>query len=271
MIETNLSACLSENINAVRALAGLKAIRQALVKKDKASLAEADTILDHFQNSLPAEVCYLMDSQGNTVASSNRHDKDSFAGKNFSFRPYFQQAIQGKLATYLALGTTSERRGAYSSYPVLAWNRRTPVGVAVIKTSIDFIEEKLATTEDEIVLVTDPQGIIFVSSRRDWLFHALSPLSPEEAAHIAETQQFGKGPWAWTGLTLSGQNFAVDADGQRYQMRQLPLDNYPGWRVIYLQGPRSVAGIIADPLLTTTGYVIFLLCELMDWEVFFLY
>ena len=125
-LQKNLSAFLSENINTVKALAGLKALQQPLIKKDKASLAEANTILDLFHNTMDVEVCYLMDSHGNTIASSNRHDKDSFVGKNFAFRPYFQQAIQGKLATYLALGIASGRRGAYFSYPVLARDRRTP-------------------------------------------------------------------------------------------------------------------------------------------------
>ncbi len=267
MMQNNLSSFLSENIKTAKALAGLKAVQQALINKDNASLAEANTILDLFHNTIDVEVCYLMDSQGNTIASSNRYDKDSFVGQNFAFRPYFQQAIQGKLATYLALGIASGRRGAYYSYPVLGRDRRTPIGVAVIKASIEFIEEKLATTEDEIVLVTDPQGIIFVSSRRDWLYQALSRLSPEEAAHIAGTQQFGSGPWTWTGLTLSGQNLAVGADGKQYQMRQLPLDNYPGWRLIYLQGPQAFAKKIADPLLKTTGYIILLLCGMVSLAV----
>jgi C4-dicarboxylate-specific signal transduction histidine kinase len=48
-----------------------------------------------------------MDHEGNTIASSNRNNPDSFVGQNFDFRPYFQQAIQGIPATYLALGTTS--------------------------------------------------------------------------------------------------------------------------------------------------------------------
>jgi hypothetical protein len=38
--------------------------------------------------------------------------------KNFSFRPYFKKAIAGKSATYLALGTTSGKRGVYYSHPV---------------------------------------------------------------------------------------------------------------------------------------------------------
>jgi C4-dicarboxylate-specific signal transduction histidine kinase len=48
-----------------------------------------------------------MNHEGMTVASSNRDAPDSFVGIHFGFRPYFQQAIHGTPASYLALGTTS--------------------------------------------------------------------------------------------------------------------------------------------------------------------
>lgn len=59
-----------------------------------------------------------MDLNGSTVASSNRNDPDSFVGENFSFRPYWKQAIGGTPATYMALGVTSGKRGVFYSHPV---------------------------------------------------------------------------------------------------------------------------------------------------------
>lgn len=117
-IKRNLSAFLSENVKPVRVLAGMKEIRQFLVRPDAAALAQANAMLDHFQKTLGVEVCYLMDRRGNTVASSNRRAPDSFVGFNFAFRPYFEQAVSGIPATYLAIGTAFKRRGAYYSHPV---------------------------------------------------------------------------------------------------------------------------------------------------------
>lgn len=172
-IKKNLSAFLSENIRPVKAMAGMKELQQALAGADEASVRRANAILDHFKETPDAEVCYLMDRNRNTIASSNRNDPDSFVRENFAFRPYFQQAIGESAATYLAMGIASRKRGAYYSHPVLEKDRSVPLGVAVIKKSIELIEDELATTEDEIVVVTDPQRVVFVSSRKDWLYRGL--------------------------------------------------------------------------------------------------
>ncbi|MBM4295607.1 MAG: PAS domain S-box protein [Deltaproteobacteria bacterium] len=270
MIKKNLSSFLSENIRPVRAMAGMKELPQALAGPDESSVRKANAILDHFKATLDVEVCYLMDRQGNTMASSNRAAPDSFVGQNFAFRSYFQQAIRGTSATFLGLGIASKRRGAYYSHPVYGKDGSTPLGVAVIKKSIEFIEEELATTEDEIVVVTDPHGVVFVSSHKNWLFQTLTKLTPPEVSQIARSLQFGEGPWNWTGLKINGSK-AVDSSGKNYLVRQLEIDNYPGWAVLYLRGPRAVAKIVYDPFIKITGYIILLLCLLVGLSVSFLY
>jgi C4-dicarboxylate-specific signal transduction histidine kinase len=94
-IKSHLSFFLHENLNSVRALAGLKELPQALLKKDEDSLLRANSILDHFKNIYKVDVCYLIDRDGNTIASSNRNAPDSFVGQNYAFRPYFQRSIKG--------------------------------------------------------------------------------------------------------------------------------------------------------------------------------
>ena len=270
MFKRDLSSFLSGNIRPVKTMAAMAELRQALRRPDAASLKRANAVLDLFKQTLGVEVCYLMDRSGNTIASSNRADSDSFVGKNFAFRPYFQDAIRGRSTTFLGLGTTSRRRGAYYSQPVYGKDGRTPIGVAVIKKSIELIEEELATTGDEIVVITDPHGIVFVSSRKDWLFHSLTKLPPAEASQVARSRQFGKGPWNWTGLTINGRQ-VVDASGKKYLVRQREIENYPGWQIIYLRGPRAVGKIVTDPLVTFAGHIILVLCVLVGLSVFLLY
>ena len=170
LIKENISSYLSENIKAVKVLAGMEEMLEMLVRPDDITKNNANKMLDLFTASLETDVCYLMNQEGVTVASSNRNAPDSFVGQNFSFRPYFQQAIQNAPSTYLALGTTSKRRGVYFSFPVFKANGDKPIGLVVIKGSIDEIEKKISFSEDEIVLVTDPSGVIFISNRKDWLF-----------------------------------------------------------------------------------------------------
>ena len=113
LITKHVSFYLTENIDVVRALAGMDDLLEMLVRPDARAQRRANAVLDLFKASLGADVCYLMNYKGDTIASSNRNAPDSFVGKNFEFRPYFQEAIHKAPATYLALGTTSGKRGVY--------------------------------------------------------------------------------------------------------------------------------------------------------------
>ncbi len=271
-IQKNLSSFLSENIKPVRTLSGIKELSQLLILPDDTiALKNANAILDHFNKTLNVEVCYLMDAGGDTIASSNRHAPDSFVDQNFDFRPYFQQAIQGSPATYLALGITSGRRGVYYSHPVFTKDRNPPSGVVVIKASVELVEKELDTAKDEIVLVTDPLGIIFISNHKNWLYHSLRELSSEEKSQIANSIQFGKGPWNWTGIRVNGEKYAADGAGNEYLLHQIKLDNYPGWKVIHLRSLKAVSKTFSDPLIRITGPLILTLCVLIGLSVFFLY
>jgi PAS domain S-box-containing protein len=271
MIKKNISSFLSENIKPVSTLAGIKEVSRLFVRADADSRKRANAIIDHFRASLDADVCYLMDPKGNTVASSNRDAPDSFVGKNFSFRPYFKQAIKGMPATYLALGITSRKRGAYYSHPVYDKIRKAPVGVAVIKASIELIEKELVTGSDEIVLVIDPQSVVFISNRKEWLYHSLKKLSSDEIYQIARSQQFGMGPWDWTGIKAKDEKYATDTNGDEYLMHQMALDNYPGWQIIHLRNLKAISKTVLDPLIRITGPLILTLCVLIGLAVFFLY
>jgi C4-dicarboxylate-specific signal transduction histidine kinase len=124
----NLSAFFSENTKPVRVLAGMQPLVEVLSRPDPTSLKTANALLDLFKKTLGVDVCYLMDASGNTIASSNRHAPDSFVGMNFSFRPYFQHAMQGLPSNYLALGTTSRKRGRLLQLSGLPGKRRHPIG-----------------------------------------------------------------------------------------------------------------------------------------------
>ena len=217
-IKKSLTTFLSENVKPVKTLAGMKPLQLALIEPDGTNLAKANDMLDHFKKTLAADVCYLMDPAGETIASTNRDASDSFVGQNFAFRPYFKDAMLGKPSTYLALGTTSGKRGAYYSHPVFAENATTPVGIVVIKASIELIENQLGTESDEIVMVNDPNGVIFISNRKEWLYHLLWKSNEDNIPQIKKSKQFGSGPWIWTGLE-SKEDYIVDRAGNEYQIQ----------------------------------------------------
>ena len=191
-------------------------MQKALLLANEGNLAKVNSELDHFHQALKVSVCYLMDGTGKTIASSNRSAPDSFVGKNYGFRPYFQQAIQGTPAVYMALGVTSKKRGVYYSHPVYGGRENTPLGVVVIKSSVESMEREFGEERGGIALLTDPHGVIFVSSREDWLYQVLWKVSSKTISQIAESRQFGEGPWPWTGLKMGKRNHAVDEAGNEH-------------------------------------------------------
>ena len=270
-VQNSLSALLSQNTGPVRTLAGMPAIQILIGTGARAAQERANTILDHFRDTLSADVCYLMDSNGLTIASSNRNDPESFVGKNFSFRPYFQKAIAGQSATYLALGTASGKRGAYSSFPVYLDQGLTPIGVAVIKAPIQFIERKLGPRDDAILVVIDPKGIVFIANNQEWLYHPLWKLTPEDLGQLNHSRQFGRGPWTWLGFKKTDLDKAVDARGVRYLMHRVELDNNPGWHVVHLRSRRAITRTVSDPIIRMTGPIVLALYILIGFSVLFLY
>ncbi len=271
MIKTNLSSLLSEHRKSVKTLAGMKEVSEYLINPGEVTIRAANNLLDHFRESMDVGVCYLINSKGDTIASSNRDDDDSFVGNNFSFRPYFTQAVQNKPATYLALGTTSKKRGAYYSYPVYDGKRDSPAGVAVIKVSIQMIEKELSLSPEEIVVVTDPHGIIFISNKNDWLYNSITKLSADEIDFVAASRQFGEGPWEWNGLTVVDDKSAKDSYGNGYLMNRSDIVDYPGWKVIHLRSLSAISKVVSDPLLKITGPIVLALTILIGVSVFFLY
>ena len=270
-INKNLGSFLSEYNKPVRILAGMEEIQKLLSRPDPDALNGVNRVLDRFRNILKADVCYLMDNKGNTVASSNRRDPDSFVGQNFAFRPYFQMAIRGQAASYLALGTTSGKRGVYFSYPVYSYGRESPDGIVVIKGSIEMIEREMGFDKDEIVLVVDPNGIIFISNRPDWLYHTAWKISPETAAEIAASRQFGDGPWEWVGLEITGQDHVTDSSVRKYLQHQIEMDNYPGWKVLLLLDMQQITHKAFKPLVVFVRPIVLALFIVMCLSVFMLY
>ncbi|MEH6472347.1 MAG: ATP-binding protein [Halopseudomonas sp.] len=134
---------------------------------------------------------YLMSPSGTTLAASNWDQSNSFVGKNFHYRPYFQQAMTGQEGRYFALGTTSRKRGYYFSHPI--FSAETVVGVVVVKIDLNDIEEQW---NDELtdLLVTDIDDVIFISTRESWKFKTLEPLSGPDLNRIVESLRYADQP-----------------------------------------------------------------------------
>jgi two-component system C4-dicarboxylate transport sensor histidine kinase DctB len=171
-----------------RLIADQELIRELLAKPDDPALrAEANGYLKEINTLLDSSDVYVMKTDGETIAASNHDSEISFVGENFRYRPYFQDAMDGKLGRFFALGTTSLKRGYYFSAPVML--DQAVRGVVVFKVDIDAVEASWRGGDNEII-VTDPEGIIFMSGRADWLYASLKPLTGERLARTAESRRY---------------------------------------------------------------------------------
>jgi PAS domain S-box-containing protein len=269
-VAAHLSYALFENIDVVRAMAGMTAIHDVLLRPtDPRALRGANHVLELFVDSLAVDVCYVMNRQGDTIASSNHDAPDSFVGQNFSFRPYFREGFAHPPATYLALGVTSGKRGVYHSHPI--YDGDTAIGLVVLKRNIELVERELALSDQERMVVIDPQGIVFISNVREWLFGSVVPLSAATRARLAGSRQFGSGPWPWIGLQAGEPGYLTDRRGQSYEVFESELQRLFGWRVLYLRSPTSLARRALSPFLAPAGIAIMVLVGVVGVVVALLY
>ncbi|HBN7588002.1 TPA: two-component system sensor histidine kinase DctB [Pseudomonas aeruginosa] len=163
-------------------LGGLPVLRQALQQPGDPLLQKiANEALADIRRRTGADAIYLLQPDGTTQVASNWAQADSFVHRNFAFRPYYREAMQGRLARFFGLGTTSIKRGYYFASAVKEGSRI--IGVLVVKVDLEHIE-RLWGNSPEQLLVIDNYGVVILSSREDWRFHASRPLSAAERDEI---------------------------------------------------------------------------------------
>ncbi|GAA4778022.1 ATP-binding protein [Stakelama sediminis] len=165
-------------------------VRAALARPDPKILTRLDDTLGFLAARTDAAAIYLIDRKGKTIAASNWQEQDSFIGQDYSFRPYFRQALRNGSAQLFALGTVSGKPGLYISRRVEQGGK--VLGVLVVKVEFDSLEQVWAT-QSGITAVADEHGVIIITSRPDWRFHSLAPLSSATRQALQRTLQFGQG------------------------------------------------------------------------------
>lgn len=168
-------------------LAANDRVRKALRDGLESDINQLNRELEQINRITEALDSYIIDPNGLTIAASNYRQSASFVGQNFSFRPYFQDAAAGKSGRYYALGTMSNRRGYYFSYPV--YEGDSIIGVAVVKVDLTQFEKRFTNQHYEFLLL-DPDGIVFSSSKADWLYQVQGELSDSELQRIIDSKRY---------------------------------------------------------------------------------
>ncbi|MGZ2746172.1 sensor histidine kinase [Burkholderia stagnalis] len=220
--------------------------------------ARANRYLEDLNQHAHATVTYLVGADGLCVAASNWRAPDSFIGIGYQFRPYFIDAMSGRVGRFFGIGTISRDPGYYISQPV--WRDGRIVGVVVVKLNLEWFQGADAS---EPLVVADEHGVVFLSSVPAWKYHTLKPLPGPVAASIYATRQYAQQPV--TPLPLRVER-ALGADAQvvrlgpgrrapRYLATQRRIGE-PDWQLVTLA---PIAPVDADArnatIVTGFGFV----------------
>ncbi len=190
--------------------------------------------LEDLNREAGSDALYVMNASGKTLASSNWREPLSFVGKNYGFRPYFIDAQQGREGRFFAIGVTTGFPGFFMSHPV--YRNDNFVGSAVAKVDLGPLQEDWRQG-GETVLVSDSNGVLFLSSRDDWKYSTLTPLSDAQRTNIRAGRQYANQPLDLSPLqtvqTLGEGQRIVRAEGVSYLMLSRPLAGM-GWELHHL-------------------------------------
>lgn len=131
-----------------------------------------------------AAAIYVIRHDGVTLASS----AGSFIGANFSFRPYFRNAMKAGEAELFAVGSVTGAPGLFIARRIDEGSRA--LGIIVVK--IDFAPlEAQWSSEPGRTMVVDSHGVAIITGYAPWRFRSTRPVSGPELEELRSTMQFG--------------------------------------------------------------------------------
>ncbi|NVK19774.1 MAG: sensor histidine kinase [Methylocystaceae bacterium] len=157
------------------------------LRKDRQALNER---LAEFARRSQLDAIYLMNTDGVTIATSNYNEKNSYLHSNYSFRPYFKEAMKGQVGEFYGIGVTTSLPGLFISAPVYAPNGEI-AGVIAMKLNLRRLEEAWMKA-GENVLLSNADGIVLLSSNPQWRYKELYDIPPARRDEIKAVRQFDK-------------------------------------------------------------------------------
>lgn len=198
--------------------------------ENKETFAALSERFERFAQHAGAATVYLLEASGRTLAASNWRTETSFVGENYSFRPYYRDALKHGAAELFTLGTVSRVPGLYLARRIdsISAGESVPVGIIVVKVEFDELETQWRGSGDG-AYVTDERGVVLITNRPEWRFTTTRPLSPRDQAALSSPEQLGlDGPVPPFPATPSSSLIGADHDAGK-----------PGWTVHVLRDARK--------------------------------
>ncbi|WP_429819403.1 ATP-binding protein [Ensifer sp. B1-9] len=236
------------------------------------ALAAANNYLETIvRQAGPAEL-YILDENGTTLAASNHATPESFVGHDYSFRPYFREAMRAGDGRFYAIGVTTKRPGYFLASRIDVAEQ--PPIVVVVKADLSPLELAWEAAGVQTA-IADRFGVVFLSGNPQWKYRPLVPLGEAAATRLAQERTYNgadlarANPILATGSDLPPGGpeepaFRIsDVDGQL--LARFSTVEPDGWRVLAatsMEDTAKLAGFWALATLIgcllTTGALYFL-------------
>ena len=195
-----------------------------------------------------ADNLYVMDRHGKALAAADFASPGTPVGRDLSYRPYVVEALATGRGRFYGVGVTSARAGYYLSFALPAAG--TVRGLATVKVNLADMENEWAQLPGQ-VLVLDEHQVAILSTREDWRYRALAPLSDAARAEVQQSRRYGAGvPDAldWRAEPgIDGETLRVRVEGQAYLASTRKV-HQGRWQLVLLEaetGVRAVARTVA--------------------------
>lgn len=214
--------------------------------------------LEQINGAAQSSTLELLDRNGLAIGASNWRLPSSYVGHNYGFRPYFTQTKANGVGRFYAVGVTSGIPGYFLSNAVHD-DAGQFIGAMVVKLEFPDLEHTWAQGDD-LLLVSDAKGIVFIANQPGWRYRALRPLSEKDRAELSSTRQYDKQPLTplvhqplrtFNDASQLSQVLAPEGTAE-YLWQSLPLQP-EGWRLHLLRRPQPAAEDLRNAALAAAG------------------
>lgn len=214
----------------------LEAAYQQDADKMNTLVGATNEYLESIANSANASIFYVIDKFGNTVASSNWKSVKSLVGRNFSYRPYFTNAIKGAEATYFAMGTTTNEAGYYYAHPVKTSDG--VIGIVVVKTEVESLQSQWLNNGDQLILF-DEYHVSILATNEQWRFKTQTSSLPENIDTLRDEFKYASRPLSPLGADGTSPLKSIRMNGENYIVTRAKLEALE-WELWHLTPNREL-------------------------------
>ncbi|WP_421521956.1 sensor histidine kinase [Ochrobactrum quorumnocens] len=195
-------------------------LHDVLAGETRTATARLNEKLEFLAYEIGSPIIYVIKRDGTVIASSNANTPESFVGRNYDYRPYFQGAMAAGAAEYYAIGDLSGRFGLFLARRI--GDEANPVGVVVVKFEFHRLVQTWSNDPGQ-TFVVDPRGIILASTDKAEDLRSFQPIAEAERTKISQSGQFSVADLQPSHYALEPENMMRGPSGAKFLTVSEPI------------------------------------------------